>query len=177
MPSRDEPDVTGNVPHSNMVSSHETQLLFLAGDIKVGTLGARLRIASHTGARLHVSVARCQRTELVQPLAGRRIALQKTRTANRSNERVLHGNGLFGGDFLGQIRIAFERADNIVEEIAKLAGIRQAGLVAREHNIAVEADMRRPVLDFEAIQGGGFGLVLIGVNKAHDRLSCLLMLR
>jgi hypothetical protein len=50
------------------------------------------------------------------------------RTADSSDERVLHGNGFFGGDFLGQRRIAFERADNIVDRGLKRATRRRLRL-------------------------------------------------
>ena len=54
----------------------------------------------------------------------------KDAIAHRPSERVLHSDGFFGGEFLGQRRFAFKRADNIVKQIAKLAVIRQANLVA-----------------------------------------------
>ncbi len=99
----------------------------------------------------------------------------KTASGARLNERVFHGDCLPGGDFLGQGRIAFERADNIVDEIAKPAGVCQSRLVARELDIAVDADMRCPVFDRETIQRGCLRLVLIGMNKVHERLSCFVM--
>jgi hypothetical protein len=54
---------------------------------------------------------------------------------------------------------------NVVEQIAKLAGIRQAKPCRM--NIAVEANMCRPVLDFEAIERGSFGLVLMIASVAE----------
>jgi len=93
------------------------------------------------------------------------------RPTDRSSERILNDNGLSGCDILGQHRITFKRIDNIVEQISKPAGVCQANFVAREHNIAIDADMRRPVLYCETIQGDGLRLILIGMNKTHASMA------
>jgi hypothetical protein len=77
---------------------------------------------------------------------------------------VLDGNGFFGSDFLRRRRISFNPDGNVAEKVAKPARIRQAGLVACEQNTAVDADMRRPVLDCEAVQGDRLGLILMSTS-------------